>query len=119
MDGRSTSRALFGATRLHDSELEILTDPSLAAFRAAGLMRSRWATYGPRALWGQLRFMGAGHVNRWGEGDATQQGGSLLVDAAGRVAWYQRSTHKGGHAPAITAMDAAIRLAMQRAPIPV
>lgn len=104
---------------LADKKVEIVTDPSLAAFRAAGLLRSWWATYGPRGLWDSIRALGAGHVNRSGEGDTIQQGGTLLVDAKGRVAWHYRDVSRGGHAPSVKIMDAAIRLILRRSPLPI
>ena len=69
---------------LNDKRVEIVTDPSLASFRAAGLLRSWWATYGPKGLWDTLQAAGSGHVNRRGEGDALQQGGTLLIDSKER-----------------------------------
>ncbi|MFQ5932364.1 MAG: AhpC/TSA family protein [Nitrospiraceae bacterium] len=102
---------------LADKKVEIVTDPPLASFRAAGLLRSWWATYGPRGLWDAVRAAGAGHVNRWGEGDAIQQGGTLLVDAQGRVAYYHRDASRGGHAPSGDIVDAAMRLILKQYPL--
>src|SRR5262249_29473814 len=64
---------------LGDKRVEIVTDPSLGAFRAAGLLRSWWATYGARAIVDLARGMSKGFPHLPAEGDATQQGGALLV----------------------------------------
>ena len=104
---------------LADKPVDIVTDPSLASFRAAGLIRSFWATFGPKALWDAIRAIGAGHINRWGEGDNLQQGGILLVDAEGRVAWYYRNLSIGGHPPSVDIVDAAMRLVLKRSPLPI
>lgn len=101
---------------LTDKQVEIVTDPSLATFRAAGLLRSWWATYGPKGIWDTIRAFGDGHVNRLGEGDAVQQGGSMLIDAQGQVAWYYRDLSRGGHAAGADIVEAAMRLTLKRAP---
>ena len=50
-NGSPTSIAGFmERNALDDKPVTLLTDPSLAAFRAAGLQRSAWATFGPRAV---------------------------------------------------------------------
>jgi len=104
---------------LVDKPVEIVTDPSLASFRAAGLVRSWWATFGPKALWDGIRATGRGHINRWGEGDNLQQGGIVLVDGEGRVAWYYRNLSIGGYPPSVDIVDAAIRLVLKHSPLPI
>jgi hypothetical protein len=84
------------------------TDPSLAAYRAAGLVRSRWGTLGPIAL-GQLgRAFLNGHRNGRPQGDLYQQGGTVYVTHAGVVAFYQRATSLGDHAPLGDVVDIAL-----------
>lgn len=102
---------------LADKKVEIVTDPPLASFRAAGLLRSWWATYGPRGLWDAIRAWGAGHVNQSVEGDSLQQGGTVLVDANGRIVWYHRDASRGGHAPSGDIVDAAMRLILKQYPL--
>lgn len=103
---------------LSDKQVEIVTDPSLAIFEAAGLVRSVWAAYGPLAIRDMVRATGHGHVTRLGEGDALQQGGTVLIDAAGNVAWYHRNLSKGGHAPTVAIVDAVMRLVLRQTPLP-
>lgn len=102
---------------LSDKKVEIVTDPGLAAFKAAGLRRSFWAAYGPLAIWDMIRAIGHGHITRPGEGDALQQGGALLIDADGILVWYHRNLSKGGHAPGVEIIDAAMRLAVKQAAV--
>lgn len=97
---------------LSERKVEIYTNPDLAAYRAAGLRRSAWATIGPRGIWDALRAFGQGHVNRLGEGDNFQQGGAILIDRDGTVAWHHSSRSLGGHAPAVEIVDAAMRLSL-------
>jgi len=104
---------------LVDKPVEVVTDPSLASFRAAGLARSPWATFGPKSVWDAIRAIGGGHINRWGQGDNLQQGGIVLVDAAGRVAWYHRNLSIGDYPPSVEIVDAAIRVVLKRAPLPI
>jgi peroxiredoxin len=102
---------------LFDKKVELVTDPSLLSFRAAQLPRSWWMSYGPRGLWDALLAIGNGHVGRFGQGDAFQHGGTLIVDSDGVVVLYHRNRRKGGHLPAVEIVDAALRLAMERSPL--
>lgn len=100
---------------LSNKKAEIVTDPALSAFKAAGLHRSLWAAYGPVAMRDLIRATGHGHITRFGEGDALQQGGALLIDAEGKLAWYHRSRSKGGHAKSVEIVDAAMKLVLGQA----
>ncbi|HZS40287.1 MAG TPA: peroxiredoxin-like family protein [Polyangia bacterium] len=99
---------------LADKRAVLVTDPSLAAFRAAGLARSWWATAGPRALADIARALAAGHSGHQQEGDATQQGGALVVAPSGEVAFYYRNRSLGDHAAAADLVDVALGLAARR-----
>jgi hypothetical protein len=102
---------------LTDKRVEVFTDPTLGAFRAAELLRSAWATFGPRGLIDKAR--GLTHGLGWGgmKGDQLQQGGSIIVDARGVVAFYHRSESLGGHARASDLLEVAMRLAAARAAV--
>jgi peroxiredoxin len=97
---------------LEDKPADIVTDPSLASFEAAGLERSFLGTFGPRALYETLRAFGKGHLQRPWVGPVTQQAGTLLIDGEGRIAWLHRSRSLTGHAPAVEIVDQALALAM-------
>jgi peroxiredoxin len=84
------------------------TDPSLAVYRAAGFVRSRWATFGPRALGQAARAWLRGHRNGRAEGDLLQQGGTLYVRRGGKVAFYHRADSLGDHAPIADVVDVAL-----------
>jgi AhpC/TSA antioxidant enzyme len=102
---------------LADKRVEVVTDPTLGAFRAAGLLRSAWATFGPRSIVDELRGLSRGLGFGGMKGDQLQQGGSLIVDASGVVAFYHRSESLGGHASAADLLDVAMRLAAARAAV--
>jgi len=72
---------------LADKPVDIVTDPSLASFRAAGMLRSWWAIFGPRGLWDGIR------------------------------AWYYRNISMGGHPPSVEIIDAVMRLVLKRTPL--
>ena len=116
--GSVEQRAAFASRNgLDGAPALLVTDPSLGLSRALGLVRSAWATVGPRALLETARAMAAGHPHRAVEGDRTQQGGALLVDRAGVVRLFHRSRSVGDHPPASDLALAALRLALQeRAP---
>jgi hypothetical protein len=101
---------------LADKGVEIVTDPSLGAFAAAGLPRSVWATYGPRAVLDFLRAFSRSVLPRPTSGDLLQQGGALLVDE-GRVIWMHRNASLGGNADPSDVVGAVLTLRSRRAPV--
>jgi AhpC/TSA antioxidant enzyme len=60
--------------------LVLATDPTLGAFRAAGLVRSRARVLSPRSLAQDVRALLAGYRQTTRAGDAAQLGGTLLLD---------------------------------------
>ena len=78
-------------------EARVLTDPPRLSYRLAGLRRGFWATLGPLALVNLFRALrkrlGTGKI----EGDAWQQGGSLVVGRGGEVLFRYASRHQGDH----------------------
>ncbi|MBS2018054.1 MAG: redoxin family protein [Deltaproteobacteria bacterium] len=73
----------------------VVTDPSLAAQRAAGLHRSHWGVLGAKGTYNLLRAMANGHRNAWGKGDFYQLGGTILVGRDGVVALHHEERHLG------------------------
>ncbi len=57
-----------------------LTDEGRRAHELAGLVRSKWGTYGPRAVLRSIALYAEGHFapRRRDDGDVDQQGGALL-----------------------------------------
>jgi hypothetical protein len=112
--GSLEQRAAF-ATRngLEGGPALLVTDPSLGLYRAVGLVRSAWATFGLPALFDTARAMAAGHPHRAAEGDRTQQGGMLLVSGAAVVRLLYRSRSIGDHPPVSELVEAAFRLAIE------
>ena len=78
-------------------EARVLTDPRRLSYRLAGFRRGFWATLGPLALVNLFRALrkrlGTGKI----EGDAWQQGGSLVVGRGGEVLFRYASRHQGDH----------------------
>lgn len=95
----------------------VVTDPSLAAHRALALPRSVLSAYGPRALFGLARAFVSGFRQRAFEGDHLQQGGVLVIDREGRVAYLHRDQATGDHAPTNDVIEAAMRVAATGQPI--
>jgi peroxiredoxin len=91
--------------------VEVITDPSLAAHRALELRRSFGTTYGLHALWNVGRALVSGFRPSTIEGDAYQQGGVLVVDRDGRVAYLHRDQATGDHASTTDVIAAAMRVA--------
>jgi peroxiredoxin len=99
---------------LAEAPVDVVTDPELGTYRAAGLVRSAWATVGPRALWDTARALAAGHPHRRPEGDRTQQGGSMVVDARDTVVFFKQNRTVGDHASTCDLVDAVLRVAIAR-----
>lgn len=98
--GSVEQRAAFAARNaLEGAPASLVTDPSLGLYRALRLVRSAWATLGPRALFDTARAMAAGHRHRGAEGDRMQQGGVLLVSRVGCVRLLYRSRSIGDYPP--------------------
>jgi hypothetical protein len=104
---------------LADKPVELWTDPTLAAYRAAGLHRSAWATHGPFALVDFLRALGRGHRPGRIEGDLRQQGGAFLADEEGVIVWAHRNESMGDHPDPADVVDAVLALRLRRSPLPV
>jgi peroxiredoxin len=113
-NGSPEQRAEFVARHALDkAPAEVVTDPTLTAYRALSLVRSSWATFGPRAIVETARAMGRGFPHRPAAGDGTQQGGVLVIDPTGLLRLYRRSRSIGDHAPASDLVEAALRLAIE------
>jgi peroxiredoxin len=93
---------------LADKRVDIVTDPTLAAFQAAGLARSWWAVYGPRAMRDALRAWASGVRHGKLAGDGLQQGGTIVVDGSGVVVHYHASRSLGDHSPATDLVEALL-----------
>ena len=76
----------------------IYTDPSLAAYRAAELVRSVGATLDPRSLGKAARALMRGARQGRTQGDQWQQGGVVVVDTSGTVRWRHASSRPGDNA---------------------
>jgi hypothetical protein len=98
---------------LAEREIALVTDPSLGVFRAAGLERSAWATFGPQALWSELVAMGAGQRPRRRAGDRFQQGGTLLLDARGAAVLFHANRFVGDCVDVADVVEAAMRLRLR------
>ncbi|MBP8809633.1 MAG: AhpC/TSA family protein [Kofleriaceae bacterium] len=104
--GNPTQLAAFTTReRLAHPAVTCATDPTLAAYRAAGLSRSAWGTLGPIALGQLVAALARGHVNGRPQGDLYQQGGTLVLARGGVVLAYHRAAHLGEHLPVVDVVD--------------
>jgi len=76
----------------------LYTDPSLAAYRAAELVRSVGATLDPRSLGKAARALFRGQRQGRQQGDQWQQGGVVVIDTTGTVRWHHASSRPGDNA---------------------
>ena len=82
----------------------LFVDPSLRAFRAAGLEHSRGSTYHPLAVLKAMRALAQGHRQTGRQGDIIQQGGTFVLGPGDRVHFEWRDRYAGDHAD----LDAAV-----------
>jgi AhpC/TSA antioxidant enzyme len=90
----------------------VVTDPSLASYRAAGLKRPRM--HGLRAAIEMFQALGQGYRQRRRGGDRLQLGGAFLVDDAGRVVYHHRSKSPGDLADPNDIVQAVLALLVER-----
>ncbi len=109
--GSGTPDQLAGFIEREDlgsHDVACFTDPSRASYRAAGLVRSVWGTFGPIAI-GQVALSYLrGFRNGRPQGDLHQQGGTLYVRQDGTLAYYHRAHHLGDHAPLVDVVDVVL-----------
>ena len=113
--GNGPAGALAAFSRdlgLDGRRVTVVTDPSLASYRAAGLRRPRM--HGLRAAIETLQALGAGYRKRRRAGDAMQLGGAFLVDDAGRVVYHHRNESPGDLADPNDIVQAALALLVER-----
>ncbi len=90
--------AFIEREQLAGQPIAMFTDPTRAAYVAAGFERSWLGAVGPRALGNLVGLALRGYPNARGQGDAAQQGGTLYVARGGRLAMYHRAARLGDHA---------------------
>jgi len=114
--GNGSPAQALAFVREHQLELPglvVLTDPSLETYRAAGLLRSLFATAGPRSLFDLGRALAHGYVQTGVFGDRLQQGGTLILDRSSEVVLHHLNRSLGGHLKA-ERLVAALALASGR-----
>jgi hypothetical protein len=90
----------------------VVTDPSLAAFRAAELARPRF--HGLHAVVEAIRELAAGYLPGRIIGDARQLGGAVLVDTNGRVVYHRRSRRPGDLVDSSDIVQAGLALLVEQ-----
>ncbi|PWU18064.1 MAG: hypothetical protein C5B48_15205 [Candidatus Rokuibacteriota bacterium] len=113
--GNGPPEALATFVREHALDgraVTVVTDPSLASFRAALLLRPSF--HGLLAGVDALRALGAGYVPGRRAGDARQLGGALLIDETRRIAYYHRDRSPGDVADSSNIVQAALALLVER-----
>jgi hypothetical protein len=76
----------------------LYTDPSLEVYKAAGLKRGVFKVLSPRAGLAALGALKGGFRQGRTQGDALQQGGTLVIDRRGDVLWAHVDDFAGDHA---------------------
>lgn len=75
----------------------LFTDPSLRAFRTAGLARGWGRTFHPRTFFKGLRAMAQGFRQGVRRGDPVQQGGTFVLGPGERIRYEWRDRFAGDH----------------------
>ncbi|GAX62538.1 CAS/CSE protein [Candidatus Scalindua japonica] len=99
--------------KLEDSQVVIVTDPSLQSYRAVEMRRSIWATFGWNAVRGIIRAVIHGHFQNSLEGDLLQQGGTILLDQDQRIVFCHRNKSLTEYAEMTDLVDSIYLLLMK------
>jgi len=91
--------------------MALYVDPSLHAYRAAGLRRSWYRALDPRVLLRASRAWHSGFRQRGVFGDPWQLGGTFLVNRAGIVEWKYVHAYPGDDTPLATILDTVAKFA--------
>jgi hypothetical protein len=75
----------------------LLTDPSLRAFRAAGLAYGWSRTFHPRSVWKGIRALARGFRQGARRGNPVQQGGTFVLGPGDRTRFEWRDRFAGDH----------------------
>lgn len=78
----------------------IYTDPSLKSYEAAGLLRSKRATFGLRSLKAGVKSFAQGERQGSRQGDPFQQGGAVVISSDAEVLYSHRSSAGGDNVSA-------------------
>jgi len=75
----------------------LFVDPTLRAFKTAGLVRGRRSTYHPLAMLKGIAAMARGFRQVGRHGDVVQQGGTFVLGPGDRVRYEWRDRYAGHH----------------------
>lgn len=77
-----------------DVQGTLVTDPTLEAYRLAGMKRGVMRVFNPKSAVSMFRALGRGHLQGITAGDTWQQGGVLVV-AGGRLRLQHAASEAG------------------------
>ena len=83
--------------KTHGKGLAALVDSERLTYQVLGFVRGLSSTFGPRSTLASMRAAAGGFVQGRTQGDAFQQGGTLVVARGGRPVYFQRSQFAGDH----------------------
>jgi peroxiredoxin len=92
----------------------LFVDPTLRAFKTAGLVRGRGSTYHPLAVLKGIGAMARGFRQVGRHGDIVQQGGTFVVGPGNRVRYEWRDRYAGHHPD----LDAVVGALPDKNPLP-
>lgn len=84
------------------------TDPKRVTYEAAGMLRGKLLTLGPKAIAAGVRAKRAGAYQTGVKGDAWQQGGVWIVLPDGSLPWTHTNDHAGDDADPDSILSALV-----------
>ena len=93
--GNGTPKMALDFQQEHALKIPVFVDPSLEAYRAAGLKRGLWKTLGLRPILRSFPALAAGFRPGRLQGDPWQQGGILVVGKEGQILYAYSNQHSG------------------------
>ena len=109
--GSGTPNFVAGFRELTGFKGPLYCDPTLSAYRAAGLRRGVMRILNPLSAGYAVRALVRGNFQGRTQGDATQQGGVLVIAPPDRVVYEHISKVAGDNAPAeevVSALEHAV-----------
>ena len=109
--GSGTPNFIAGFRETSGYDGRILSDPELVSYRAAQMKRGVWRSFTPLSAAYAVRALARGHLQGRTQGDASQQGGVLVILPGGRIVYEHHSNVAGDNAPAedvVAALESAV-----------
>ena len=96
--GSGTPNFVAGFREITGYQGPLYVDPSLRSYEAAEMKRGMWRNFTPLSVAHGFRALARGNMQGRTKGDASQQGGVLVIQPPGQIVWEHHSKVAGDNA---------------------